>query len=100
MFTDRYHARPIRSPKQARHCIGYVLGNARKHAAEQGRVLGRDWDDPFSSAPTFEGWNRRTVTSAEPTKLGITRPPEFWVLRAGWRRHGLLDPNAIPGPAG
>ncbi len=28
------------------------------------------------------------------------RPAEFWLLRTAWRRHGLLDPDAIPGPAG
>ena len=100
VFTDRYHARPIASPRQARHCLQYVMNNARKHAAEQGRVLARDWVDPFSSAPTFEGWSHRTVTSADPTKSGVTKAPEFWLLRVAWRQHGLLDPNAIPGPAG
>ena len=100
VFTDRYHARAIRSPKQARHCLGYVLGNARKHAAEQGRVLARDWIDPFSSAPTFAGWSRATVTSDGATKAGVTREAEFWLLRSAWRRYGPIDPNAIPGPAG
>jgi hypothetical protein len=56
MFTDRYHARPITSPRQAKHCLSHVL-NTRKHAAE-------------------------------------------WLLRTAWQRHGPLDPNAVPGPAG
>jgi hypothetical protein len=99
-FTDRYHAVPITSPRQARHCIGYVLGNARKHAAQQGRYVARNWVDPFSSAPTFDGWAGATVTSDGATKAGVTRPAEFWLLRTAWRRHGLLDPNASPGPAG
>jgi REP element-mobilizing transposase RayT len=99
-FTDRYHARPITSPRQARHCIGYVLNNARKHAAEHGRTLARNWIDPFSSAPTFGGWASETVTSDGATTPGISRPAEFYLLRAAWRRYGLLDPNAVPGPAG
>jgi REP element-mobilizing transposase RayT len=99
-FTDRYHARPITSPRQARHCLGHVLGNVRKHAAEHGRTLARNWVDPFSSAPTFEGWACSTVTSAGATQPGITRRAEFWLLRVGWARYGPLDPNAVPGPAG
>jgi putative transposase len=100
MFTDRYHARPITSPRQARHCLSYVLNNARKHAAQQGRTLARDWIDPFSSAPTFRGWSTATVTSDGATRPGITRPAEFWLLRTAWKTHGSLDPNAVPGPAG
>jgi REP element-mobilizing transposase RayT len=100
LFTDRYHALPITSPRQARHCLGYVLGNARKHAAERGRTLARNWIDPFSSAPTFNGWACSTVTSDGATTDGVTRPAEFWLLRSAWQRHGLLDPNAVPGPAG
>jgi REP element-mobilizing transposase RayT len=96
-FTDRYHARPITSPRQARHSIGYVLGNARKHAAEHGRTLGRNWVDPFSSATTFDGWAGSTVTSDGATEPGITQPAEFWLLRTAWRRYGPLDPNAVPG---
>jgi REP element-mobilizing transposase RayT len=99
-FTDRYHAQPIRSPRQARHAIGYVLGNLRKHAAEHGRTLGRNWVDPFSSATTFDGWACATVTSDGATKPGVTAEPEFWLLRTGWRRYGPLDPNDVPGPAG
>ena len=100
VFTDRYHERPITSPRQAKHCLQYVLNNARKHAAEQGRMPARNWIDPFSSAPTFAGWSGTTVTSDGATEPGITKPAEFWLLRSAWRRHGPLDPNAIPGPAG
>lgn len=95
-FTERYHARPIRSPREVRNCIGYVLNNVRKHAAERGRRLARNWIDPFSSAPTFDGWSASTVTGADATGSGITRPPQFYLLRTAWRRGGLLDPNAIP----
>jgi REP element-mobilizing transposase RayT len=96
-FTERYHARPITSPRQARQCLRYVLCNVRKHAAEHGRTLARNWVDPFSSAPTFGGWACATVTNHGATPPGITRPAEFYVLRVGWQRHGPLDPNAIPG---
>jgi REP element-mobilizing transposase RayT len=99
-FTERYHARQIRTPREARHCLSYVLNNARKHAAEQGRTLARNWIDPFSSAPTFCGWGCTTITSAGATKPSVTRPAEFYLLTRGWKRHGPLDPNAVPGPSG
>jgi REP element-mobilizing transposase RayT len=99
-FTERYHARQIRTPREARHCYGYVLNNARKHAAEQGRTLARNWIDPFSSAPTFTGWAGATITSAGATREEITRPAEFYLLTRGWKRYGPLDPNAVPGPSG
>jgi REP element-mobilizing transposase RayT len=99
-FTDRYHAVPITSLRQARLCIGYVLGNARKHAAQRGHYVARNWVDPFSSAPTFRGWACTTVTSDGATKPGVTRRAQFWLLRTACTRYGPLDPNAVPGPAG
>ena len=31
VFPDRYHAQIIRTPRQARHALAYVLNNWRKH---------------------------------------------------------------------
>lgn len=89
---------PITSPRQARHCLAYLLGNARKHAAQVGRTLARGWIDPFSSAPTFTGWAVATITGDGATKPGITRAPAFWLLRSAWRRYGPVDPDEVPGP--
>jgi hypothetical protein len=101
MFRERYHCRQLRSPREVRHGLGYVLNNRRRHV---GRTLARDWVDPFSSAPGFSGWARRTVTGAGAVlELGgkpVTRAARFFLLREGWRREGLLEPNGIPGPAG
>src|SRR5215510_11991613 len=35
VFPDRYHAEIITSPRQARHCVAYVLNNWRKHQEDQ-----------------------------------------------------------------
>jgi REP element-mobilizing transposase RayT len=98
MFTERYHARQIRTPREAKHCLSYVLNNARKHAAQRGQTLAHNWIDPFSSAPTFGAWAGATITGAGATEPGITAPAEFYLLTTGWCRHGPLDPNEIPGP--
>jgi REP element-mobilizing transposase RayT len=92
VFCERYHAREIRTPTQARNTLLYVLANARKHARETGRSLPRRWVDPYSSARQFEGW--RQPVRLEP---GVVVPAKSWVLRGGWRRRaGKLDAHAIP----
>jgi REP element-mobilizing transposase RayT len=91
VFGERYHARELATPTQARNTLLYVLGNARKHAAERGRTLPRRWVDPFSSARQFDGWRQ-----AVRLESGVVTPPATWLLRAGWRRRGLLDAHAIP----
>jgi len=71
VFDDRYHARLLRTPTEVRHAIHYVLGNARKHAAERGETYAPGYVDPFSSAGARD----------------VALPPaQTWLLRAGWKR--------------
>jgi len=73
VFSDRYHAHLLRTPREARHAWNYVLTNWRIHAERDGRVVHKG-DDPYASATDPAG----------------TRRPEFWMLRAGiWRRKPL-----------
>ena len=91
IFAGRYHDREIRTPKEARTVLLYVIANARKHAAQHGRALARRWVDPYSSARQLDGWN-------QPVRLepGVVERPRTWLLRAGWKAHGLLDAHAVP----
>jgi REP element-mobilizing transposase RayT len=100
LFTERYHARALGTPREVRHGLAYVLSNARKHAAQRGVKMPHDWVDPFSSAPHFAGWSRHVRTDRVLCGEPVTAPPQFHLLRTGWRRAGMLDPAAIPGPAG
>jgi hypothetical protein len=55
--------------------------------------------DGASSARWFPGW-RQWVDRSPPCGLGASpavAEPQTWLLRVGWRRYGLLDPNGIPG---
>ena len=98
LLRERYHARQLRSPNEVRWALGYVLLNARKHAWQGARKqLAKDWLDPFSSAPTFDGWTHGTWSHQLGLGPAVTAEPSFWSLRTGWRRGGALDPNAIPG---
>jgi REP element-mobilizing transposase RayT len=96
VFAERYHASVLSTPRQVRNALAYVLGNARRHAWEHGRhVLAPRWIDPYSSADTFGGWRER-FARAGPLDETV-RAPASWLLRKGWRRHGLLRVAEIPG---
>ena len=97
LFRERYHAQPLRSPKQVRGALAYVLNNRRRHLAASGKRLQSGYLDPFSSAPHFQGWSGRPWTDPRLAGEPVTVEPKTWLLRIGWKRHGPLDVNAIPG---
>ena len=83
LWGDRYHARPLTTPRAVRHALVYVLQNVKKHA-RGGHGL-----DPCSSARWFDGWDDGVAAGA------IERSPvvraHTWLAAAGWRRHGLIS---------
>jgi putative transposase len=100
VFVDRYHAVILRSPRQTRNALAYVLNNWRKHRADR-VVEARDWRvDPYSSAVSFDGWRDLGVPNTElfPSPyqpLPVWRP-RTWLLGTGWRIHGLIRPTEVP----
>jgi REP element-mobilizing transposase RayT len=94
VFGDRYHCRPLRTPREVRHALRYVLNNALHHTPG---LFADDptWFDPCSSAAWFDGWStplaidtwwkRELVSMPNPCA-----PATVWLLRVGWRRHGLI----------
>lgn len=102
LFAERYHVRVLRTPREVYNVLRYVLLNARHHAADRGETLSTDWIDPFSSGPWFDGWQgpvrrdqewmRKLARLERPTAVART-----WLLRSGWRRHGLLRIDDVPG---
>jgi REP element-mobilizing transposase RayT len=91
VFADRFHDRVLRSPRQVRNALAYVLCNARKHGLAPNRS---GWLDPHSSAAAFDGWAspRTTLVASD-----AVSPPRTWLLRVGWRRGGLLEVDHRPG---
>lgn len=93
LFPDRYHARYLRSPREVRNVLRYVLLNRKHHDAE--KRFSKMWIDPFSSAAWFGGW-AQPVRADEPWKrelLALDRPTAkatVWLLTDGWKRHGVL----------
>jgi REP element-mobilizing transposase RayT len=95
VIEHRYHDRQLCSPREVRNSILYVLCNSRKHAAEQRTRFAADWIDPQSSGRVFDGWHGRSA--APSTRDYGTSAPQTWLLAVGWRRHGLIPLDAIPG---
>ncbi|MBI5364356.1 MAG: transposase [Planctomycetes bacterium] len=88
LFADRYHARELKAPRDVRHVLAYVFGNARKHG-----VLVTELLDPCSSAALFDGWKERPAARDGSTWLARART---WLLTIGWRKHGLLSIRELP----
>jgi putative transposase len=101
VFSERYHARALTSPREVRNALRYVLCNARHHAQDRGQRLARTWIDPYSSAPWFDGWRDAIVEQPwlRPLfrRLAPTAPAKTWLLTHGWRKHGLLAFDEVPG---
>jgi len=102
VFDDRYHYRVLRTPREVRNALCYVLNNERHHADERGELMPSDWIDPFSSAAWFGGWASPIDTREEWKRdlLAVPSPvaaPRTWLLNVGWRKHGLLRFDEIPG---
>jgi REP element-mobilizing transposase RayT len=95
VLADRYHRRIVRTPREVRNAIAYVLLNARRHLAKRGPVPeGEARIDPASSGRWFAGWMRRLWPASDPPSVA---PPRTWLLRVGWRRHGLISLSEVPG---
>ena len=87
-WSDRYHARPLRTPREVRNALVYVLQNARKH------MPGFRGLDPCSSALWFSGWRRAIPTEAARSPVAT---PRTWLAAVGWRRHGSIGLEEEPG---
>jgi REP element-mobilizing transposase RayT len=89
VWSDRYHARAMSTPREVRHALVYVLMNWRKHVP---RARGLD---PCSSASLFDGW-KVPPASRPPDRISPVRPAESWLARTGWRHHGHISLGERP----
>ncbi len=88
VFDDRYHVRPLRTPREVRFALAYVLHNFKKHQRFAATRL-----DPCSSAAWFDGFRE---LSPVPLDGAPVHPPHTWLVRLGWRRHGLVSVRERP----
>jgi hypothetical protein len=91
VLADRYHVRLLRTPREVRNALAYVLLNASKHAARAGRTLSRAVRiDPASSGRWFDGWRESAKPPPGRRPVALARS---WLLAVGWRRRALIDPG-------
>jgi REP element-mobilizing transposase RayT len=99
VLDGRYHHRSLRSPREVRRALAYVLLNARRHLAKSRGVsrVAAVHLDGASSARWFDGWRPAAANRLPETRtLPEVARPHTWLLRVGWRRHGLIDPGELP----
>jgi hypothetical protein len=96
VLDGRFHHRALATPREVRNALAYVILNARKHAAARGIDLRRRRTivDPASSGRWFSGWATGAIRAGDLPAVALARS---WLLREGWRRHGLVRLGEIPG---
>jgi REP element-mobilizing transposase RayT len=105
LWATRWHGRALRTPREVRAALVYVLANFRKHA---GRRLSAGIDG-FSSGAWFDGWRGYASHAGRAPPFACVAPlmrvdePDVaaartWLGRVGWRRHGLI--GITEGPVG
>ena len=90
VWGDRYHAHALKTPKETRNAVVYVLMNFKKHHPQDRRPI-----DPFSSAPWFDGFRAAIPV---PPEQPPTWKPRTWLASMGWRKHGLIGWGEAPKP--
>ena len=88
IWSDRYHARALTTPREVRNGLIYVLLNFRKHLRAPPVI------DPRSSGAWFDGWARQPSPATQPCPVATART---WLGFAGWRRAGgPVDVREMP----
>jgi REP element-mobilizing transposase RayT len=102
VIADRFHARPLTSPRAVRNAIAYCLCNWRHHGEDRA-PFARTWKvDPFSSGAVFFGWmeleDSPVLWPLPPTyhPLIVFRP-RTWLLQSWHQFHPLISVREVPG---
>ena len=93
-FKERFDGKVIRTPRQMRNALRYVLLNHHKHAwqAHGDTTPGLD---RFSTGHLFDGWlplDGGRPKTRRPNPDDPVVKPTCWLLTKGWRKHGGFAP--------
>jgi len=97
VFPERYHAVRLKTARQVRASLCYVLQNARRHGID----VPAGAPDVFSSAWWFDGWDHDLWRASwdPPREATTVAAAEGWLLTQGWRRWGLIGVDEVPAAA-
>jgi hypothetical protein len=87
LFAERYHARPLTTPKEVRIAIICILANFKHHVDDPDKI------DPNSSGRWFHGWT--TPPPPQDTASPVAHP-RTWLATKGWLRHGRIRLSERP----
>ncbi len=76
VFADRFHSQALKSPKQTKHALRYVLRNFEKHSKQHFPL---HWRDPFASARAPLARPKTWLLNV--AALSVERDPERLVQR-------------------
>jgi len=96
VLDGRYHLRPLRTPREVRRALAYVLLNVRHHWWRRCGAVPPPRIDAASSGRWFVGWSA-LPPGHEACGEAEVSSARTWLVRVGWQRHGLIDPREIPG---
>jgi REP element-mobilizing transposase RayT len=102
VIGDRFHARPLTSPRAVRNALAYCLNNWRHHGEDRA-AFARTWNvDPFSSGAMFFGWKEQACSPVlwplPPTYHPLlVRRPRTWLLQSWDRFYPLISVREVPG---
>ncbi|MBA3541005.1 MAG: hypothetical protein H0T79_15450, partial [Deltaproteobacteria bacterium] len=77
--------------------------NNWRHHNEDRATFARSWKlDPYSSGTQFGGWKELEESAFLFPRRETYEPlcvwlPRTWLLKIGWRRHGLIKTGEVPG---
>ena len=92
VWDGRYHFTELETPRQVRNALVYCINNYKKH---YGIDDGRMTSDVCSSARWFTGWSAER-TRADDDDPRPTEEAQSFLLKTGWRKHGLIHPSEAP----
>ena len=90
VFGDRFHDRALKTPREVRNALAYVLNNVRRHRIS----VPENEPDAFSSGRWFDGWKN---FAARPTQNVPISRARSWLLAVGWRKRGRIPLCFSPG---
>ena len=96
VFSTRFYARTLKTPREVNACLHYVLNNTRRH--HRHTYFSRGWIDPCSSGKYFSGWRDRNEPLPPQHRWPVALP-QSWLLKTGWEKWGPLEIDKRPGPS-
>ena len=105
LWRDRYHRHDLRTPREVRNAIVYVVMNVRKHARGADVERRKVSLDICSSAAWLDWWHPRAGPMLGALRDDLVRhdlaecpvvASAVWLGRIGWKRLGLVRPSETP----